>query len=105
MFPNAFLGWSAAESSGQEVVVNTLSGNGGITIGTQFTFTTEFQGKWVVSTFSGEAEAGFFLLTVLDTESLSAKGCEEGSVAFRNGLISNLIVRPSRQQIIGNGVE
>ena len=92
--PNALLALSAAESSGQEVFVETLSGSGGIVEGTQFFVGTGIQGKWLTISYAGEFVApGFYLLTVLETESLSTKGCKEGSINLQNGEIYDPSVR------------
>ena len=91
-----FLAWSAAESSGEEVFVETLSGDGGVELGTQFEVFPGFQGRWSVFSIAAEVVApNFFLLTILETESLSAKGCKEGSVNLQNGVISTPEVRSS----------
>ena len=88
---------SAAELSGQEILVQTFSGNGGIAVGTQFVVTFKFQNAWVIFSLDSETIApGFYLLTVLETESLSAKGCKEGSVKLQNGSIQDLIVCSTR---------
>ena len=92
----AFLSSStaAAESSGEDVFVETLSGGGGITVGTEISVTVGIEGKWLIFSLGGDfAKAGFLLLTILETESLSAKGCKEGSVTLKNGQISDPDVR------------
>ena len=93
---NAFLAPSAAESSGEEVFVDTFSGDGGIAVGTQFSLINAIQGIWLSISIAGETVApGFYLLTVLETESLSAKGCKKGSVNLQDGEISDSEVRSS----------
>ena len=87
-------GLPAAES-GEEAFVDTLSGSGGVGLGTGFAVTTGIQGKWLIISLSSDtAGPGFFLLTILETESLSAKGCKEGSVNLQNGVISDPFVSP-----------
>ena len=91
-----FLASSATESSGEEAFVETLSGGGGVALGTQFGVITGPQGKWLIFSIVGEDVApSFFLLTILETESLSAKGCKEGSVNLQNGVITDPFVRSS----------
>ena len=91
------MGSSAAELSGQEILVKTFSGNGGITVGTQFIVAISFLNDWTIASFASETVApGFYLLTVLETESLSAKGCKEGSVKLQNGSIQNINVCSTR---------
>lgn len=85
---------SDAESSGEQVFLEALSGGGGITIGTQFSVLAGDEGKWLVASFSiDSAEPGFFLLAILETESASAKGCVEGSVNLQNIIIGSPTVR------------
>ena len=91
------MGSSAAGSSGQEIFVETLSGDGGIAIGTQFTIADVPLNSWAILSLANETVApGFYLLTVLETESLSAKGCKKGSVKLQNGSINNVEVCSTR---------
>ena len=54
------------------------------------------QGQWLIASLNGQGVApGFYLLVVLDTESLSAKGCVDGSIKLQNGDISTPLVRRS----------
>ena len=95
------MGSSAAESTGEEVVLEALSTSGGVAQGLEFELALGIGGQWtVISTLSKAAAPGFYLLTILETESISAKGCEVGSVNLRNGTIDNENVRSS-QCIIG----
>ena len=87
-------GLSVAES-GEEVFVDTFSGNGGLGLTTNIEATAGINGKWLAFSLSSESvPPGFFLLTILETESLSAKGCKEGSVNLQNGVISDPFVSP-----------
>ena len=91
------MGSSAAGSSGQEILVQTLSGDGGIAIGAQFIVSITVQNTWAIFSLASETVApGFYLLTVLETESLSAKGCKEGSVNLQNGFIDDINVCSTR---------
>ena len=94
ILPNAFFSISpAAESSGKEVFVKVLSMGGGVMLNTAFSTIVGTQGDWFLySNKLGPFTPGFFLLVVLETESLSAKGCKEGSLSLKNGVIVNLSV-------------
>ena len=73
--------------------MDLVSGNGGIAVGTQFLTSTGTEGKWLTISIGGEFVApGFFLVTVLKTESLSAKGCKEGSINLQKGVLAGLDV-------------
>ena len=65
-------------------------------MGAQFSVLVGTQGKWLTTSFAGDIVApSFFLLTILETESLSAKGCKEGSINLQKGVISDSSVRSS----------
>ena len=52
--------------------------------------TTGIEGKWLMISLSGQnIEPGFYLLTVIETESLSGKTCMEGSINLQKGVISD----------------
>ena len=73
--------------SGEEAFVEVLSGGGGVeSLG--FSLSSTPQGRW---TFSPQSDAsvapGFFSLVALETESLAAKRCKEGSVNLQNGVL------------------
>ena len=94
--------WSFSSScvgaeSGEDVFVDVLSGSGGSAESQDFTITTgTFVGKWLAFSLAGQTIApGFYLLTTLETESQSARGCVEKSVNFQNGVITDVNVRSS----------
>ena len=62
--------------------MKTFSGDGGVTLETDLLVYTASLGLWGIGPSpSGQLlAAGFYLLATLETESLSAKGCKEGSV-------------------------
>ena len=85
--------------SGEEAFVEILSGGGGITLNTDFSVVTASQGQWLVFSLDAPAIApGFYLLATLETESLSAKGCQDGSIKLVNGEISDPMVMPLEMQ-------
>ena len=52
------------------------------------------QGQWSIMSLGGQDVApGFYLLVILDTESLLAKGCVQGSIRLENGGFSGPLVR------------
>ena len=85
---------SDAESSGEEVFLEPLSGDGGIKIDSTFLIAIGVEGKWLIfSLLAEKIPPSFFLLTILETESVSAKGCKEGSVNLQNGSFAGADVR------------
>ena len=76
--------------SGEEAFVETLSGGGGVE-SAGFSLSAGVQGRWVISPLSDNniVAPGFFSLVVLETESVSAKRCKEGSVNLQNGVLFN----------------
>lgn len=50
----------------------------------------------MISLTAAFIEPGFYLLTVIETESLSERGCMEGSINLREGVISDPEVRISK---------
>ena len=85
---------SDAESSGEEVFLEPLSGGGGVKTDSNFVLLVGVEGKWVVFSLSAESiPPSFFLLTILETESVSAKGCKEGSVNLQNAIFAGVDVR------------
>ena len=81
---------SLAAESGEQVPVELISGGGGVTASTTFAVSTGSSGKWLSLSLAGDTIApGFFVLMILNTESLSAKGCKQGSVNLQGGFLSN----------------
>ena len=91
--------------SGEDVFIDVLSGGGGTIEELDFTLATgTFVGKWLAFSLAGQTIApGFYLLTILETESQSARGCVEGSVNLQNGVISDVNVRPSNTPLSASG--
>ena len=73
--------------------MEVISGGGGVTLNTTFEVTTGISGKWVSFSPASEAIApSFFVLAILNTESLSAKGCKQGSINLQGGFLGNPMV-------------
>ena len=114
MMPRTFLSLSLLTpplrldrtESGEEAFVEILSGDGGITLGTDLSAFTASQGQWLVFSLDGQVVApGFYLLVTLETESLSAKGCQDGGVKLVNGDISGLMVMALEMQRMNAGYD
>lgn len=73
---------------------DALSGGGGVTIDNDLKVSIEVEGSWLTISLTGELmEPGFYLLTILEMESLSAKGCAPESVNLQNAIIAGVKVR------------
>ena len=84
-----------------------ISGGGGVALNATFAAITGVSGKWVsFSPASDVIAPGFFVLTILNTESLSAKGCKQGSINLQGGTLANPMVlvetcRPGLSMTVG----